>query len=133
MQDNIVALVSAEPCSQCSHRRSKADWSLATATGHGSQRATGLTVTSAFLPEGAAAKRVEKEDEEEERRRAELRRAHDQLQKCLEEADYMGAAAVSPRSRVPSHARKPTMDALKQIGLRCRPQAKDRRRPHVPL
>ena len=32
--------------------------------------------------------------EEEERRQAELWRAHDQLQKCLEVADYMGAATT---------------------------------------
>jgi len=65
-----------------------------TAAGHGSQPATGPTVTSATLARSASAKRVEKEDEEEEKRQAELRRAQDQLKKCLEDEDYTGAAAV---------------------------------------
>jgi protein-arginine kinase activator protein McsA len=34
------------------------------------------------------------EDEEEEKRQAELRRAQDQLKKCLDDEDYTGAAAV---------------------------------------
>ena len=75
------------------HGRSKAN-SAVTAAGHGSQPATGPTVTSATLARGAAAKRVEKEDEEEEKRQTELRRAQDQLKKCLEDEDYTGAAAV---------------------------------------
>jgi hypothetical protein len=69
-------------------------WSAATATGHGSQLATGPTVTSGTLARGAAAKCVEKDDEEEEKRQAELRRVQDQLKKCLEDEDYTGAAAV---------------------------------------
>ena len=76
------------------HGRSKADWSVASATGHGSQPATGPTVRSAILARGAAAKRVEKEVREEEKRQGELRRAQDQLKKCLEDEDYTGAAAV---------------------------------------
>ena len=75
---NIAALMSAELCSQRNHGRSKADWSAATATGHGLQLATGPTVASATLARGAGAKRAEKEDEEE-KRQAELRRAQDQL------------------------------------------------------
>jgi protein-arginine kinase activator protein McsA len=49
---------------------------------------------AALMTRGAAAKRVEKEDEEEEKRQAELRRAQDQLKKCLEDEDYTGAAAA---------------------------------------
>ena len=94
---NIAALMSAEPCSQRNHGRSRADWSAATATGHGSQPAIGPTVTSATLARGAAAKRVEKENEEEEMRQAELRRAQDQLKKCLEDMDYTGAAVVKKK------------------------------------
>ena len=41
----------------------------------------------------SAAPSVEKE-EQEEKRQAELRRAQDQLKKCLEDRDYTGAAAV---------------------------------------
>ena len=69
-------------------------WSAATATGHGSQLATGPTVTSGTLARGAAAKCVEKDDEEEEKRQAELRRAQGQLGKCLEYENYTGSAAV---------------------------------------
>ena len=86
--------MSAEPCSQLNHGRSKADWSAVSAAGHGSHPATGLTLTSATLARSASAKRVEKADEEEEKRQAELRRAQDQLKKCLEDEDYTGAAAV---------------------------------------
>ena len=89
--------MSAEPCSRRNHGRSKADWSAATATGDGSQLATGPAVTSGTLARGAAAKRVEKDDEEEEKRQAELRRAQDQLKKCLEDADYTGAAAAKEK------------------------------------
>ena len=46
MQKLIDALVSAELCSQGSQGRSQKDWSLATATGHGMQLATGPTLTS---------------------------------------------------------------------------------------
>ena len=57
--------------------------------------ATGPTVTSPTVARGAAAKCFEKEDgAEEETREAELRRAQDQLQVCLEEGDYEGAVAV---------------------------------------
>ena len=94
VKENIAALMSAEPCSPRNHGRSKADLSAVTAAGHGSQPATGPTVTSATLARSASAKRVEKEDEEEEKRQAELRRAQDQLKKCLEDEDYTGAAAV---------------------------------------
>ena len=45
---NIAALMSAEPCSQRHHGRSKADWSAVAAAGHGSQPATCPTVTSAI-------------------------------------------------------------------------------------
>ena len=96
-QGNIAALMSAEPCSQRNHGRSKADWSAATATGHGSQPATGPTVTSGTLARGAAAKCVEKDDEEEEKRQAELRRAQDQLRMCLEKEDYTGAATMKEK------------------------------------
>ena len=41
MQKLIDALVSAELCSQGSQGRSQKDWSLATATGHGTELATG--------------------------------------------------------------------------------------------
>ena len=41
---NIAALMSAEACSQRNHGRSKADSSAATATGQGSQPATGLSL-----------------------------------------------------------------------------------------
>ena len=56
----------------------------------------------------------EVEDDEEQKRQAELRRAQDQLQKCLADEDYTGAATCllytspSPRdqrgSRMPSSA-----------------------------
>jgi len=58
------------------------------------QAVTGPTATSGMLARDAAAKRVEKEDEEEEKRQAELRRAQDQLRKCLEDEDYTRAAIV---------------------------------------
>jgi DNA relaxase NicK len=64
-----------------------------TATAHGAKPATGPTVTSATGP-----KRVEKkQNEEEAKRHVELRRAQDQLKKCLEDVDYMGAAAVKEK------------------------------------
>ena len=44
----------------------------------------------------SAAPSVEKE-EEEKKRQAELRRAQDQLKKCLEDEDYTGAAAVKEK------------------------------------
>ena len=58
--------MSAEPCSQRNHGRSKADWSAATATGHRSQPATGPTVTSGTLARDAVAKPVEEEEEDHE-------------------------------------------------------------------
>ena len=36
-------------------------------------------------------------EEDEERRQAELRRAHDQLQKCIAEADYMAAVTMKEK------------------------------------
>ena len=45
----------------------------------------------------SAAPSVEKEEEEEKKRQAELRRAQDQLKKCLEDVDYTGAAAVKEK------------------------------------
>ena len=96
-QDKIAALMSADSCSQRNNGRSKADWSAATATGHGSQPATGPVVTSGTLARGAAAKCVAKDDEEEAKRQTELRRAQDQLNKCLEDADYTAAAAAKEK------------------------------------
>jgi hypothetical protein len=54
-------------------------------------------VASALLARGEATKRVENEDAEGKKRDAELRRAQDQLNKCLEDVDYTGAAAVKRR------------------------------------
>ena len=62
------ALMSAEACSQRNHGRSKADSSRATATGQGSQPATGLSGASIPLDRGGVAKRVEKEDDETQKR-----------------------------------------------------------------
>ena len=76
------------------HGRSKADRSAVAAASRGSQPATGPSVTSATLGMGASAKRVEKEDEEQEKRQSELRRAQDQLKKCVEDEDYTRAAAM---------------------------------------
>ena len=64
------------------------------ATGHGSLAATGPAVTSAILGRGVAVRHVAEDDEEEEKRHAQLRRVKDQLKKCLEDEDYMGAASV---------------------------------------
>ena len=53
-------------------------------------------MTSATLARDAVPKCVakKKKEEEEEKRQAVLRRAQDQLKKCLEDEDYMGAAAL---------------------------------------
>ena len=42
--------------------------------------------------------RVEKkQNEEEAKRQVELRRAQDQLKKCIEDGDYLGAAAFKEK------------------------------------
>ena len=93
-QEKIATLMSADLCSQGNHGRSTADSPAATPTAQGSQRATGPSGTSIPLDRGAVAKCVAKDHEEEEKRQAELRLAQDRLQKCVEEEDYTGAAAV---------------------------------------
>jgi len=61
--------------------------------------ATSTLETSATSARGLGAKRVEKQDDdEEEKRQGELRRAQEQLKKCLEDADYMAAAAVKEKN-----------------------------------
>ena len=69
------------------------------AAGHESHTATCPMVTSAIFAKNAVAGRSmqekeEEEKEQEEKRQADLRHAKGQLQKCLEEEDYAGAAAA---------------------------------------
>ena len=67
-----------------------------TTVGHGSQTATGPMVAAGTSARDARAKRVEEEEQEEERQ-AKLRCARDQLKKCIEAEDYMGAAAAKAK------------------------------------
>ena len=71
VKESIAALMSARPCSQT---------------------ATGPIASSATLTRHADAKRVV--GEKEHKRRAELLRAQEHLEKCVEEKDYKGAAAA---------------------------------------
>jgi protein-arginine kinase activator protein McsA len=70
-----------------------------------------------------AAPSVEKEEAEETKRQAELRRAQEQLKKCLEDEDYTGAAAVKEKiaaltSAAPS-IEKEEEEKKRQAELQC--------------
>ena len=93
VQGIIAALKSAEHRSQGIRGRLKAGRSAASPAGHKPQPAAGSTIPSADLVAGAAARRFEKaDDDDEEKRQAQLRRAQDELKKCLADNDFQGAA-----------------------------------------
>ena len=65
-----------------------------TSVGHGSRPARSHVAASSLGSRGANAMPDEEVEEEEEKRQAELRHAHERLNKCIADEDYSSAAAL---------------------------------------